>query len=139
MKERKEDVRVATKAGRRLSPHAAAGYNRENLTAFVERSLRNLERETLDLLQLHCPPPEVYYQPEVFEILEDIADVEESIAIEAFPFLSWSKTQRSLLRYHRRITSIAGFPQGVCERSLSPPNPFVPTFHQYMPSNHGLL
>jgi hypothetical protein len=64
---------------------------------------------------------------------------QSSFAIEGFPFLSWSMTQRSLLRYHRRITSIAGFPQGVCERSLSPPNPFVPTFHQYMPSNHGLL
>src|SRR5450755_3828621 len=70
LKERKEDVRVATKAGRRLSPHVAAGYNGENLTAFVERSLKNLERETLDLLQLHCPPIEVYYQPEVFGILD---------------------------------------------------------------------
>ena len=56
LKERKEQVRVATKAGRRLSPHVAAGYNRENLTAFIERSLQNLERETLDLIQLHCPP-----------------------------------------------------------------------------------
>ncbi|MGA7413610.1 MAG: aldo/keto reductase [Bryobacteraceae bacterium] len=72
LKERKEEVRVATKAGRRLSPHVAAGYNRENLTAFVERSLQNLERETLDLVQLHCPPTEVYYQPEVFEILDDL-------------------------------------------------------------------
>ncbi len=72
LKERKEEVRVATKAGRRLSPHVAAGYNRENLTAFIERSLRNLERETLDLVQLHCPPTEVYYQPEVFAILDDL-------------------------------------------------------------------
>ena len=72
LKERKEDVKVATKAGRRLSPHVAAGYNRANLTAFIERSLKNLERETLDLLQLHCPPPEVYYQPEVFGILDDL-------------------------------------------------------------------
>ena len=63
---------VATKAGRRLDPHAAAGYNRENLTAFVERSLKNLEVEALDLLQLHCPPTEVYYQPEVFGILDDL-------------------------------------------------------------------
>ena len=72
LKERSEEVRVATKAGRRLSPHVAAGYNRENLTGFVERSLKNLERETIDLVQLHCPPTEVYYQPEVFEILEDL-------------------------------------------------------------------
>jgi aryl-alcohol dehydrogenase-like predicted oxidoreductase len=63
---------IATKAGRRLDPHTAAGYNRENLTAFVERSLKNLEMEALDLLQLHCPPTEVFYMPEVFGILDDL-------------------------------------------------------------------
>lgn len=63
---------VATKAGRRLSPHTADGYNRDNLTAFIERSLRNLRREALDLVQLHCPPTEVYYRPEVFGILDDL-------------------------------------------------------------------
>ncbi|HXL26145.1 MAG TPA: aldo/keto reductase, partial [Chthoniobacterales bacterium] len=54
--ERREKVYVATKAGRRLQPHTADGYNKENLTSFVERSLTNLKRETLDLVQLHCPP-----------------------------------------------------------------------------------
>ena len=68
-----ERIYVATKAGRRLSPHTADGYNRENLTAFVERSLRNLGVETLDLVQLHCPPTEVYYRPEVFAVLDDLA------------------------------------------------------------------
>src|SRR5690606_27945012 len=63
---------VATKAGRRLNPHVAEGYNRENLTAFVERSLRNLEVEAIDMLQLHCPPTEVFYMPEVFGILDDL-------------------------------------------------------------------
>ena len=67
-----DDIRVATKAGRRLDPHTAKGYNRENLTAFVERSRENLDRDALDLVQLHCPPTEVYYQPEVFEVLEDL-------------------------------------------------------------------
>ena len=71
-KERSEPFYVATKAGRRLSPHVASGYNRENLTAFVERSLKNLEVDALDLLQLHCPPTEVYYMPEVFGILDDL-------------------------------------------------------------------
>ncbi len=71
-RERSEEIIVATKAGRRLSPHTAAGYNRENLTAFVERSLKNLETDSLDLLQLHCPPTEVYYEPEVFAILDDL-------------------------------------------------------------------
>lgn len=63
---------VATKAGRRLSPHTADGYNRENLTAFVERSLTNLATDCLDLVQLHCPPTEVYYRPEVFGVLDDL-------------------------------------------------------------------
>jgi aryl-alcohol dehydrogenase-like predicted oxidoreductase len=65
-------VYVATKTGRRLQPHTADGYNRENLTAFVERSLQNLRRDRLDLVQLHCPPTEVYYRPEVFAALDGL-------------------------------------------------------------------
>ncbi len=72
-RERREEVVVATKAGRRLDPHVAGGYTRANLTAFVERSLRNLETDALDLLQLHCPPSEVYEMPEVFGVLDDLA------------------------------------------------------------------
>lgn len=71
-KSRSEQLIVATKAGRRLSPHVAAGYNLQNLASFVERSLRNLETDALDLLQLHCPPSEVYDMPEVFGILDDL-------------------------------------------------------------------
>jgi aryl-alcohol dehydrogenase-like predicted oxidoreductase len=71
-RERSEPFYVATKAGRRLNPHVTAGYNRENLTAFVERSLKNLEVEALDLLQLHCPPTPVYGMPEVFGLLDDL-------------------------------------------------------------------
>lgn len=70
--ERSEEIFIATKAGRRLDPHVADGYNRENLTAFVDRSLKNLNTGTLDLLQLHCPPTEVYYRPEVFAVLDDL-------------------------------------------------------------------
>jgi len=71
-RERSEPFYVATKVGRRLDPHVAAGYNKKNLTAFVERSLKNLDVEALDLLQLHCPPTEVYYMPEVFNVLDDL-------------------------------------------------------------------
>lgn len=71
-KERSEPFYVATKAGRRLSPHVAAGYNAENLTRFVERSLSNLRVDALDLVQLHCPPTDVYYQPETFGALDDL-------------------------------------------------------------------
>jgi aryl-alcohol dehydrogenase-like predicted oxidoreductase len=69
---RSEPIHIATKAGRRLPAQVASGYNRENLTAFVERSLANLGTDALDLLQLHCPPTDVYYQPEVFGVLDDL-------------------------------------------------------------------
>jgi aryl-alcohol dehydrogenase-like predicted oxidoreductase len=70
--ERKERFYIATKAGRRLNPHTAEGYNRVNLTAFVERSLKNLRTDSIDLLQLHCPPTPVFYQPEVFGVLDGL-------------------------------------------------------------------
>ncbi|WP_454745481.1 aldo/keto reductase [Ciceribacter selenitireducens] len=63
---------VATKAGRRLNPHVAGGYTKANLEGFIDRSLQNLGVERLDLVQLHCPPAEVYYHPEVFEGLEEL-------------------------------------------------------------------
>ncbi len=66
----KERIYVATKCGRRLSPHTAEGYNDKNIRGFIEDSLKNMGWETLDLIQLHCPPTEVYYTPEVFETLE---------------------------------------------------------------------
>ncbi len=75
LKDRSEEIIVATKAGRRLDPHIASGYNRKNLTAFIERSLTNLGVEALDLVQLHCPPTEVYYTPEVFGILDDLVQL----------------------------------------------------------------
>ena len=69
-RERKEEIVVATKAGRRLSPHTADGYNASNLGGFIDDSLRNLETDCLDLVQLHCPPTDVYYRPEVFDTLD---------------------------------------------------------------------
>jgi aryl-alcohol dehydrogenase-like predicted oxidoreductase len=71
-RERKEEIIIATKAGRRLNPHVAEGYNRDNLTAFVERSLKNFGSEAIDLLQLHCPPTAVYYMPETFGALDNL-------------------------------------------------------------------
>ena len=63
---------VATKAGRRLNPHVADGYTKANLEGFIDRSLKNLEVESLDLVQLHCPPTEVLYRAEVFEGLNEL-------------------------------------------------------------------
>lgn len=71
-KERKEKFYVATKAGRRLAVQTPEGYNRKNLTAWVNRSLKNLNTDTIDLLQLHCPHTEVFYRPEVFGLLDDL-------------------------------------------------------------------
>jgi aryl-alcohol dehydrogenase-like predicted oxidoreductase len=67
-----ETIRVATKAGRRLERQTVEGYSRDNLTAWIDRSLTNLETEAIDLLQLHCPPRGVYDRPEVFGVLDDL-------------------------------------------------------------------
>jgi aryl-alcohol dehydrogenase-like predicted oxidoreductase len=71
-KERKEKFYIATKAGRRLPAQIPEGYSRKNLTSWINRSLKNLNTDAIDLLQLHCPPTEVYYMPEVFGILDDL-------------------------------------------------------------------
>ena len=63
---------VATKLGRRLSPHVAEGYNAKNLNDFIDRSRDNLQTDTLDLVQLHCPPTEIYYSPEVFAVMDEM-------------------------------------------------------------------
>ena len=72
IKERSERIYVASKAGRRLNPHVPEGFTKENLTKFIERSLQNLDIEALDLVQLHCPPSQIYYMPEVFGYLDDL-------------------------------------------------------------------
>src|SRR3954454_6109034 len=70
--ERREEIIVATKAGRRLPSQTIAGYTAENLESWINDSLQNLKVESLDLLQLHCPPTGLFYQPEVFGILDDL-------------------------------------------------------------------
>lgn len=69
-KERSEPFYVATKAGKRLDPFVASGFTHANLAAFVERSLKNLQADAIDLLQLHSPPTAAVYMPEVFDALE---------------------------------------------------------------------
>lgn len=122
-KERSERFYVATKAGRRLNPHVPSGYTRENLTAFVERSLKNLETDSLDILQLHCPPTEVLYMPEVFDVLDDLVKagklkhygvsvekVEEALKAIEFPNV---KTVQIIFNIFRQRPSHLFFEQAI--------------------------
>jgi aryl-alcohol dehydrogenase-like predicted oxidoreductase len=70
VKAHRDQVKFATKCGRRLNPHNADGYNEKNIRGFIEDSLKNMGLDCLDLIQLHCPPWEVYYRPEVFELFD---------------------------------------------------------------------
>ncbi|NNG11314.1 MAG: aldo/keto reductase, partial [Arenibacter sp.] len=72
VRSRSERIYVATKCGRRISPHTNAGYTTKVLRKYVEDSLRNMGLETLDLIQLHCPPTETFYRPEIFALFDDL-------------------------------------------------------------------
>jgi aryl-alcohol dehydrogenase-like predicted oxidoreductase len=74
VKSRSERIYVATKCGRQLNPHTNGAYQPAVLRKFVENSLKNMGLETLDLIQLHCPPTEVYYRPEIFELFDRLQD-----------------------------------------------------------------
>jgi len=73
-RERKEEIVIATKAGRRLPAQTVEGYSEKNLAGWVEDSLRNLSTDCIDLLQLHCPPTDAYYHPEIFGILDRMVE-----------------------------------------------------------------
>jgi aryl-alcohol dehydrogenase-like predicted oxidoreductase len=72
LKKAGQRIYVATKCGRQLNPHTAAGYNMENISKYINESLARMKLEAIDLIQLHCPPTEVYYRQEVFEALDDL-------------------------------------------------------------------
>ena len=129
-KERKENFYITTKAGRRLPKQTPEGYNRENLTAWIERSLRNLETDAIDLLQLHCPHPDVYYRPEVFGILDDLVKagklryygvsvekVEEALKAIEFPGV---QTVQIIFNIFRQRPSGLLFPEAQAPRGRHP-------------------
>jgi aryl-alcohol dehydrogenase-like predicted oxidoreductase len=72
IKSRSEKIYVATKCGRQIQPHVNQGYQPAVLRKYVEDSLQRLQLETIDLIQLHCPPTEVYYRPEIFELFDQL-------------------------------------------------------------------
>ena len=74
VKSRSEQVYIATKCGRQIQPHTPAGYTAERLTGYVEESLRNMKTDTIDLIQLHCPPTEIYARPEIFGAFERLKE-----------------------------------------------------------------
>ncbi|GAB3230474.1 aldo/keto reductase [Hymenobacter seoulensis] len=74
VRSRSERVYVATKCGRQLQPHTNEAYQPAALRKFVEASLRNMQLETLDLIQLHCPPTDVFYRPEIFELFDRLKE-----------------------------------------------------------------
>ena len=153
---------MATKAGRRLDPHTAAGYTQQNLTAFVERSLKNLETEALDLLQLHCPPTEVYYKPEVFAALDGLVQqgkirfygvsvekVEEALKAIEFPNVQAVQIIFNLFRQRpaglffseaqrKRVGILARVPlaSGLLTGKLKPASTFAPDDHRLF-NRHG--
>jgi len=162
IKESDRRIYVATKAGRRLSPHTAEGYNRENLNDFVERSLRDLNLETIDLLQLHCPPTEVYYRPEVFGILDDmvkdgkirhygvsVEKVEEALKAIEYPNVQTVQIIFNMFRYRpaelffkeaqkRNVGILARVPlaSGLLTGKLNPKSEFEADDHRQF-NRHG--
>ena len=73
-KQRKEEITVATKAGRRLPKQTVEGYSEANLNGWIDDSLKNLDTDCLDLVQLHCPPTDAYYHPEIFGIMDRLVE-----------------------------------------------------------------
>lgn len=74
VRSRSERIYVATKCGRHINPHVNEGYQPKKLQKFVEDSLKRTGLETLDVIQLHCPPTEVYYRPEIFELFDRLKE-----------------------------------------------------------------
>lgn len=163
LKERSgQRIYVASKAGRRLPQQVPEGYSRVNLTAWVERSLRNLEVEAVDLLQLHCPPTSVYYMPEVFGVLDDLVTagklrhygvsvekVEEALKAVEFPAVQTVQIIFNMLRLRpaelffpqaqaRQVGILARVPlaSGLLTGKLSAASRFDPDDHRQF-NRHG--
>ncbi len=163
LKERSgQRIYVASKAGRRLQQQVPDGYNRANLVAWVERSLRNLDVEAIDLLQLHCPPTSIYYLPEVFGVLDDLVTagkllhygvsvekVEEALKAIEFPAVQTVQIIFNMLRLRpaelffpqaqaRQVGILARVPlaSGLLTGKLSPASSFDPDDHRHF-NRHG--
>lgn len=112
VKSRSEDIKIATKSGRRLNPHTAEGYNIQNIRKFVEDSLANMQMDSLDLVQLHCPPTSVYQKDELFAGLDKLKEagkikhygvsvekVEEALLALEYPGVATIQVIFNMFRY----------------------------------------
>ena len=161
-KETKTPFHIATKAGRRLRPHVAAGYNKENLTSFVDRSLQNLGVEALELVQFHCPPGDTYYRPETFAAMDalvkagkvqhygvSVERVEEGLKAMEFPnvesiqiifnMFRQRPAERFLAEAQRRgVATIIRVPlaSGLLTGKLTAASTFAPNDHRQF-NRHG--
>ncbi len=155
-RERSEPFRVATKIGRRSNPHVAAAYTRENLAGFIDRCRQNLQAEALDLVQLHCPPTDVYYMPEVFGYLDDfmkegkilnygvsVERVEEALKALEYPQVQSIQIIYNLFRqrpaerllelaWEKKVGILARLPlsSGMLTGKLKPDTSFAPDDHR---------
>jgi len=155
-RERREPFWVATKIGRRSNPHTAQSYTRDNIVNYVERCLKNLEVSALDLLQIHCPPTEVFYMPEVFGVFDDLVKagkvrfygasierVEEGLKALEYPALQSIQVVFNVLRQRpaellfpraveRKVGILARLPlsSGMLTGKLTPSTQFHPDDHR---------
>lgn len=156
------DITVATKAGRRLDPHVASGYTAANIEGFIDRSLTNLGVDALDLVQLHCPPTDVYYDQDLFAGLDDmvrrgkirhygvsVERVEEALKAIEFPGVESVQIIFNMLRQRpaelffceaqrRDVGVIVRVPlaSGLLTGKMSPSSTFAPSDHRTY-NRHG--
>ncbi len=160
-RERSEPILIATKVGRRINPHVASGYNHANLSACIDECLKRLGVERIDLVQLHCPPYEVYYRPETFAALDDLVQagkirhygvsvqkVEEGLKAIEFPNLQSVQIVFNLFRQRpaelffaealrRKVAVIARVPlaSGMLTGKLRPDTRFEDNDHRVVNRN----
>lgn len=157
-------VRIATKCGRQISPHVNKGYTPAVLRGYVEDSLKRIGTECLDLIQLHCPPTEVYYRPEIFGEFERLKEegkilnlgvsvekVEEAVKAAEFENVTTVQIIYNIFRQrpHERFFSIARekniglivrvpLASGLLSGKFAPDTRFAPGDHRFFNRN-GLM
>lgn len=157
-------VRIATKCGRQISPHVNKGYTPAVLRGYVEDSLKRIGTECLDLIQLHCPPTEVYYRPEIFGEFEKLKEegkilnlgvsvekVEEAVKAAEFDNVTTVQIIYNIFRQrpHERFFSMAmeknigliirvPLASGLLSGKFAPDTRFAPGDHRFFNRN-GLM